>query len=169
MNIKLKKWKLEYINDIHRYGNNKKIADNLRNAYPYPYPYTYENAKEYVISCIENDEKRQCCRAIVVDNVAVGSIGIFLKDDVNQKSGEIGYWLGESFWGNDIMTYAIKEICNFVFNNYDIIRIFAEPYAYNKGSCKVLEKSGFILEGTLRNSVYKNGNVYDSYIYGLLK
>lgn len=165
--ILLRKWKIEDAGAVAKYANNKKIADNLRDAFPYPY--TLEDAKRYVEACAENNETGQCCRAIVVDDEAVGSIGVFLKDDVYRKSAEIGYWLAEPFWGRGIITEAIRQICSYAFSHYDIARIFAEPFAINQGSRRALEKAGFKLEGILESSVYKNGQIMDSCVYALLR
>lgn len=68
-----------------------------------------------------------------------------------------------------IMTEAVKQLCDYVFSNTDIIRIYAEPFAYNIGSCRVLEKAGFQYEGTLRSNALKNGNVFDMKMYSKLK
>lgn len=167
MEFELRKWKREDAEDIAKYANNENIAANLRNVFPFPY--TIKDAEEYVNSCVENNEERQICRAIVVDGHAVGSIGIFCGADVYEKSGELGYWLAEEFWKKGIMTRAVREISREAFDKFDIIRIFAEPYAYNAGSRRVLEKAGFVLEGVMRNSVYKNGQVHDYCMYALLK
>ena len=67
------------------------------------------------------------------------------------------------------MTDAIKQICEYVFENNDILRIYAEPFAHNIGSCRVLEKAGFQYEGTLRNNAVKNGKVIDMKMYSLLR
>ena len=71
----------------------------------------------------------------------------------------MGYYVSEYYWGNGIGTSAVKQTCNYVFENTDIIRIFAEPFAHNAASCRILEKSGFEYEGTLRNNAVKNGVV----------
>jgi len=167
MEFILRQWDKNDAESVLKHANNKKIADNLRNSFPYPY--TLEDAKSYVSFCAENNEERQCTRAIVIDGEAVGSIGVFLKDDVYCKSAELGYWLAEPFWGKSVMSSAIRQICAFTFDNYDVVRIFAEPYTYNIGSCKALEHAGFQLEGVLKKSVYKNGEFFDSCIYALLK
>lgn len=167
MNFELNKWHIDYANAVAEYANNKKIADNVRNVFPYPY--TSEDARSYIISCAENDELRQLCRAIVINGKAAGSIGIFLRDDIHCKSAELGYWLGEPFWGRGIMSSAVKELCGTAFKNYDIVRIFAEPFAHNTGSRKVLEKAGFELEGIMKKSIFKNGVIFDSCLYALLK
>ena len=67
------------------------------------------------------------------------------------------------------MTEAVKQICEYVFEKSDIIRIFADPFAYNTASCRVLEKAGFRYEGTLRSNAVKNGKVVDMKMYSLLK
>lgn len=166
MNFELRPWRESDAQSVADYANNKKIADNLRNVFPYPY--SIEDAQGYVRSCINGGE-RQLTRAITVDGAAVGSIGVFLKDDVYSRSAELGYWLAEPFWGRGIMSHAIRKICTEAFKSFDIVRIFAEPYAYNAGSRKALENAGFQLEGCLRKSVWKNGTLCDSCIYALIK
>ena len=64
---------------------------------------------------------------------------------------------------------AVKMVCKYIFEKTDIIRIFAEPFAYNTASCRVLEKSGFEYEGTLRKNAVKNGVVLDMKMYALVK
>ena len=63
----------------------------------------------------------------------------------------------------------MKQICSYIFKYTDIIRIFAEPFAENKASCRVLEKAGFQMEGTLRCNAVKNGKVIDMKLYALIK
>lgn len=167
MDFLLTDWKTEYISDIAKYANNKKIADNLRDGFPHPY--TYEDARNYIAMCIENTGKSQLCQAIVAEGHGVGSVGVFVKDDVYRKSAELGYWLAEPYWGKGIMSRAVRQICDQAFARFDIVRIFAEPYAYNNGSIKVLEKAGFTLEGVMKQSVYKNGQIFDACMYAKLK
>ena len=167
MDFILRKWQYNDANSIAKYANNLKIASKLRNAFPYPY--TLENAKEYVHSCADNDEKTQMCRAIVVNGEVVGSIGVFLGRDIYCKTMELGYWLAEPFWGKGIMTKAVKQICNEAFDKFDIVRIYAEPFANNAGSRKVLENAGFTLEGIMRKGVYKMGETLDYCMYSKIK
>lgn len=167
MDFILRKWKMEDAADFAHYANNQKIADNLRNGFPYPY--TLQDAKSFVESCVSNDETKQICRAIEVNNHVVGSIGIFLGSDIYGRSAEIGYWLAEEFWGMGIMSAAVKQICKEAFERFDIVRIFAEPLVHNIGSRKVLENAGFSIEGIMKNGVYKNGKIFDYCMYALLK
>lgn len=97
------------------------------------------------------------------------------RDFLTQSAGnlemtfEAFYYIGERFWGKGIATCAVKQICDYIFKNTDIIRIFAEPFARNAASCRVLEKAGFQYEGTLRNNAVKNGSVLDMKLYAILK
>lgn len=167
MNFILRPWRLSDAESLSHYANNQKIADNLRNTFPQPY--TIEDAKWYIMNASEKNGKEQLVYAIDVDGVAVGSIGIILKDDVSKKSAELGYWLGEPFWGNGIMPRAVAQICAEAFERFDLVRIYSEVFAYNKASQRTLEKAGFALEGVLRKSIYKNGKIFDSYIFAKIK
>lgn len=167
MEFQLRSWRREDAEDVAFFADNERIAQNLRDVFPHPY--TLADARGYVDSCVEGDETRQLCRAIECGGRAVGSIGLFRGEDVYRKSAELGYWLGRAFWGRGVMTRAARLICSEGFRTWDVARIYAEPYAVNTGSRRVLEKAGFTLEGTLRNSVFKNGRLMDSCIYGLLR
>lgn len=167
MEFELREWQMENINEVTFHANNSNIADNLRNAFKYPY--YQEDAAQYITSCMDADKKKQLCRAIVVENEVIGSIGIFSNEDVYSKTAEIGYWLSEDYWGKGIMTSAVIQLCKEAFELFDICRIYAEPFAHNMQSRRVLEKAGFELEGIKRCSVFKNGVIYDSCMYALLQ
>ena len=107
--------------------------------------------------------------AITVNGKAIGSIGAFRQGNIHRQTAELGYYIAEEYWGKGIMPEAVKQLCDYVFSNTDIIRIYAEPFAYNIGSCRVLEKAGFQYEGTLRSNALKNGNVFDMKMYSKLK
>jgi len=123
MEFQLEEWRESHIKDIAKHANNKKIADNLRDAFPFPY--TYADAYSYVNDCIEKTDGRQLARAIEINGEAVGSIGVFVRDDVYHRSAELGYWLSEEYWGQGIMSEAIKQICKETFECFDIVRIYA--------------------------------------------
>lgn len=106
--------------------------------------------------------------AITVNDRVVGSIGVFRCDNIHFRTAEMGYYLGEPYWGKGIGTSAVKQACDYVFQHTDIIRIFAEPFAHNVASCRVLEKAGFQLEGILKNNAVKNGRVLDMKMYALV-
>lgn len=167
MKCKIRKWKLTDAKDIAVALSNKKIQDNLRDGLPYPY--SEQDGIDFISSMLSANEDETFAFAITLDDKAIGSIGVFRQQNIHRQTAEMGYYIAEEYWGKGIMTDAVKQTCDYVFKNSDILRIYAEPFAYNKGSCRVLEKAGFQYEGTLRNNAVKNEKVIDMKMYSLLK
>ncbi len=167
MNCEIRKWKLTDAADLASALSNKHIQDNLRDGLPYPY--TEKDGMDYISAMLSANENDTFAFAIIVDNKAIGSIGIFRQENIHRQTAELGYYIAEEYWGKGIMTEAVKQICDYVFQNSDIIRIYAEPFSYNKASCRVLEKAGFQYEGTLRSNAVKSGNVIDMKMYSRIK
>lgn len=134
-----------------------------------PFPYTAYDAQAFISTMLSADETDTFAFAIIADGNVIGSIGAFRQSNIHRQTAEMGYYISESYWGKGIMTEVVKKTCKYVFDNSDIIRIYAEPFAYNAASCRVLEKAGFQYEGTLRNNAIKNGKVIDMKLYALLK
>ena len=167
MDFILRPWQTYDAKSLAASANDYRIASNLRNAFPHPY--TIEDAEWFIADCVRRDGDGCLMRAIEIDGRAVGSVSVSVMSDVYEKSAELGYWLAEEYWGLGVMTAAVAEICREAFKTFDIVRIFAEPFAYNEGSRQVLEKNGFTLEGIMRNGIYKFGNLCDYCIYSILK
>lgn len=167
MTCRIRKWKISDAKDLAMALSNKKIQDNLRDGLPYPY--TEQDGMSYISAMLSADENETFAFAIIVDGKAVGSIGVFRQGNIHRQTAELGYYIAEEYWGKGIMTEAVIQICEYVFEKSDIIRIYAEPFAYNAASCRVLEKAGFQYEGTLRSNAVKSGKVIDMKMYALLK
>lgn len=161
----LRKWNDGDLDSLVKHANNFNIAKYLTDAFPHPY--TKEDGEKY-LAIISTDSP---CKifAIDIDGEAIGSIGIFPQSDIHAKSAEVGYWLSENYWGQGIMTNAVKEIINYGFTTFDIVRIFARPFATNKGSQHVLEKAGMQLEARLKKALFKNGEYIDELIFSIIK
>lgn len=166
MTCKIRKWKLSDAKDLATALSNKKIQDNLRDGLPYPY--TEKDGADYISAMLAANEDETFAFAITVDDKVVGSIGVFRQGNIHRQTAELGYYIAEEYWGRGVMTEAVTQICEYVFDKSDIIRIYAEPFAYNAASCRVLEKAGFQCEGTLRKNAVKNGKVIDMKMYSLL-
>ena len=167
MKCRIRKWKLSDAKNLADALSNPKIQDNLRDGLPYPY--MEQDGIEFISEMLSADENETFAFAIIVDNIAIGSIGVFRQGNIHKRTAELGYYIAEEYWGRGIMTEAVEQICEYVFDKSDIIRIYAEPFAYNIASCRVLEKAGFQYEGTLRSNAVKNGKVIDMKMYSLLK
>jgi Acetyltransferases, including N-acetylases of ribosomal proteins len=164
--ISLIPWAISDASELALIANNKKIADNVRDAFPFPY--SLKNAQDWLdLILVENDPPRFF--AITIDKQVVGSIGIVSKTDIYRKNFEIGFFLSENFWGKGIATKAIKAATSYAFREFDIVRIYAESFSDNIGSRRALEKAGFTLEATLKRNIIKNGIIKDSCIYSVLR
>ena len=102
------------------------------------------------------------------DNSLIGHCGFFDIDKSN-CCAEISYCLNNALWGQGIMTEALDEMLKFGFKDYGLNRIVAKVMKGNIGSMKVLQKLGFVQEGLLRESLYKNGQYHDLMIFSILK
>lgn len=167
MDCIIREWKMEDKAPLAKILNNQKILNNLRDGLPYPY--TEKDAEEFITSVLSADKSKTFAFAITVNDMVIGSIGVFRCDNIHFQTAEMGYYLGEPYWGKGFATSAVKQICRYIFDNTDIIRIFAEPFAYNVASCTVLEKAGFQLEGILHSNAVKNGKVLDMKMYAFIK
>jgi [ribosomal protein S5]-alanine N-acetyltransferase len=164
--IILRPWSIDDAGQLAAIANNKRIADNLRDGFPNPY---YINDAYNWLNLVlpVNDPPRFF--AILYNNSVAGSIGIVTKEDIYRKNVEIGYFLAEEHWGKGIMTMAIKAATSYAFVKFDIVRVYAEPFADNPGSRRVLEKAGFREEATFVKNVIKNGIIKNSCIYAVLR
>ncbi len=167
MDLTIRKWKLGDKYDLAANLNNPDVLNNLRDGLPYPY--TEHDAEEFIRAMLSADKDSTFAFAITLDDKVIGSIGVFRKDNIHFRTAEMGYYIGKPYWGNGYVTNAVRQVCAYVFENTDIIRIFAEPFAHNKASCRVLEKAGFQYEGTLRCNAVKCGNIVDMKMYALVK
>ena len=163
----IRKWNIKDAVSLAKMLNNKKILDNLRDGLPYPY--TVKDAEKYITAMLSADQEKTFAFAITLDDKVIGSIGVFRCENIHFRTAEMGYYIGEPYWGKGIMTSAVKQTCQYIFEHTDIIRIFAEPFSENAASCRVLEKSGFQFEGLLRNNAIKNGKVLNMKMYSLLR
>lgn len=145
--------------------NNKKIWDNVRDLLPYPY--TREDATEYINICKKDNPQKTF--AIEFNGELAGGIGLVPQTDIYRLGAEIGYWIGEPYWGQGIATKAVGLITEYGFGQLGLVRIFTGVFDFNKASQVVLEKSGFTIEGIFENSVIKNGKIVNEYRYAKKK
>ena len=163
----IRPWRQSDAKDLANALSNPNILCNLRDGLPYPY--TEADALSYINAMLSADPKDTFAYAVCVDGKAVGSIGAFRQQNIHSRTAELGYYLAEEYWGRGIMTEAVKMLCGKIFAETDILRIYAEPFAHNTGSRKVLEKAGFALEGILKSNAFKNGKELDMAMYALTR
>ena len=167
MDCIIREWRIGDKINLAKMLNNRHILDNLRDGLPYPY--TVDDAEEYITAMLAANKTKTFAFAITLNDVVIGSIGAFRRDNIHYKTADLGYYIGEEHWGQGYGTSAVIQACSYVFENTDIIRIFAEPFAHNIASCRILEKAGFQFEGTLHSNAVKNEQVVDMKMYALVK
>jgi len=149
---------------LARHANNRKIWLNLRDAFPHPY--TDRDGITFIRDSLAMSP--ECRFAIDVGGEAVGCIGFVLHGDVERVSSELGYWLSEEHWGKGITTQAVMAVTAYAIGGHGLTRVYAVPYGWNAASARVLEKSGYTLEGRMRRSAIKDGRVIDQLLYAFV-
>ena len=163
--LRVRNWRRDDLESLLRYANNPKIAANLRDQFPHPY--TRREGIDY-LNYVRSMEVPTSF-AVEFAGEAIGGIGFKQGTDIGRLSMEMGYWLGEPFWGRGLTTRAVTAVSDWAFDNYKVVRIFATAFAQNVASMRVLEKSGFLREGILRRSAIKNGVLLDQVMYAKLR
>ncbi len=158
---KVRSWSFKDVESIVYYADNRNIWINLRDGFPHPY--LYKDGETFIK--MAKARKPESFFAIEVNGKAVGSIGFTLHDDVERVSAEIGYWLGEEFWGQGIATEALKAVTKYAVKRHNLTRVYAVPFEWNPASGRVLEKAGYVLEGRTRRSAIKDGKIIDQLLY----
>lgn len=150
--------------EIQHLANNYSIKKNLRDLFPFPY--LIEDAQSFLE--LVSAGVMGHVFAIVSNNNFIGIGSLIPQNHEHRINAEIGYWIGEPYWGRGYATVAVKLLVQFAFENLDITRIYAYVYGFNNASMRVLEKSGFQKEAILQSSVMKEGKLYDEHLYSIL-
>ena len=145
-------------------ANNVNIANNLRDGFPHPY--TIEAASKFLSDAQSANPATRLC--IEKDGIYVGNIGLHPDSDIYRMNAEIGYFIGERYWGQGIASQAVKMMVLYGFEQLKLHRIEAGVFSHNIASTKVLENAGFSFEGKLKDAVFKNGKFYDELLYGIV-
>jgi RimJ/RimL family protein N-acetyltransferase len=161
----IRNWSPKDGDALQRYANNRKISENLRDIFPYPY--SLQDADAFLDFVTKGGPPTDF--AITNETEAIGGIGLRLGNDVHRHTAELGFWLGEPFWGRGIMTEAVTAFTPWAFRGFELLRIFAQPFASNTASVRVLEKAGFICEGRLKSNVIKDEKLLDSLMYACVR
>ncbi|HBN09464.1 MAG TPA: GNAT family N-acetyltransferase [Cyanobacteria bacterium UBA8530] len=162
--VVVRSFRPEDAESLAKQANNRKIWLNLRDLFPYPY--RLEDARRFIARTASQVPEENF--AIEVEKKAVGAIALIQGKDVERCSAEIGFWLGEEYWGRGIATSAVESVRDWAVETRSLIRLFAFVFGHNTASRRVLEKAGFELEGRLRCSAVKDGRITDQLLLAYL-
>jgi RimJ/RimL family protein N-acetyltransferase len=140
-------------------ANDFDVWINLRDYFPHPY--TYDHAMNFIHQCQQDSYLRNC--AILKNQRLCGVIGIIPGEDIYRHTAEIGYWLGKPYWGMGIATSALMHFSEYLFTNYQFMKLEANVFAWNPSSMNVLQKAGYQHEATLKHRILKNNQLTDEH------
>ena len=160
----LRPWRSDDLAALVHQANNRHVWLTLRDRFPHPY--TIDAGRAWLDAAGATNPPTAL--AIEADGVVAGGIGVVPGVDVHRHTGEIGYWLGQGFWGRGIATAAVAAFVPWVGDVHALTRVFADVFANNPASARVLEKCGFTLEGRMPRHIYKAGEYLDQLVYGRL-
>lgn len=163
--MEFRKYSLEFADTFAQLRNNPSVLDNGYDKTPNPF--TKQDAIDFIKIQLDKNPPQRFL--VFHDNELAGEIGISIQDDVHRLCAEIGYFIGEPFWGRGLATEAVKKMTEYTFQTFDIVRIVAGVFDFNKASMKALEKNGYYLESIRKKAVIKKGQIIDDYIWVKLK
>ena len=158
----LRPWREGDEQDLVRHANNRNVWINLRDAFPHPY--RLEDAREWIQRAVFASEPSPNL-AIEHAGEAIGNVGLVAMQDVARFTAEVGYWVGEAFWGRGFATEALRRFSQYAFDSFRFERLEAWVFDSNPASGRVLEKAGYRYEATLRRNAYKDGRFHDCHVY----
>jgi RimJ/RimL family protein N-acetyltransferase len=162
----IREWRAGDAEALARLADDRDIWLGLRDLFPHPY--TLDDAHRFI--ALATGMTPPTFFAVEADGALAGGIGFTLRTDVERIGAEVGYWIGRAFWGRGIATAALRLLTAHAFSaRPELRRLFAVPFAANAASARVLEKAGYRREGTLRQSVIKDGRVQDQFMYAILR
>jgi RimJ/RimL family protein N-acetyltransferase len=161
----LRTWRRGDEDALVRNINHRSVWRNVGDSIPFPYT---REAADAFLAMVEKDA-RSWHLAIVAGGDPIGSIGLYRFDGRLRYTGTIGYMLGPQAWGRGYASEALAAMSDAAFAQTDVARLDAHVYAWNPASCRVLEKCGFVREGVLRKSAFKDGELVDELVYARLR
>lgn len=162
----LRRWRTDDCERLAVLANNRAIWINVKDRLPLPYERA--DAEAWIAHC-ETQTGEPTQFAIEAAGELAGGIGFEGLDDINRLTAEIGYWVAEPFWGKGIATAALHEASRRAFAGFPFERLQATVFEWNRASMRVLEKAGYRLEGRMRRSIVKDGQIIDGLLYARLR
>lgn len=158
-------------------ANNKLIACNHTNHFQYPG--TLSTATTFITKILNTTRESGHTTAFAITlsptSRFIGNISFTPGTDVFARNTEIGFWIGEEYWGQGIMTAVCKAVVDWAFEREDGVsgkklqRIGAGVFGGNPASGAVLKKCGFEYTGCMKGLIYKWDEVRDLDIYGITR
>lgn len=164
--VSLVTWNDSHFHSLYPLANNPNIAKSLRDRFPSPY--TIHDARHWIEHNIKFNPPQNF--AIEYEGLLAGSIGCEIGKEELRTNMEIGFWIGEPFWGKGIASEALVLFTEYALKKFpEVKRIYSQVFDFNVASMKVLENAGFEPEAILRHAYIKHGKVGDLFQYVIIR
>ena len=160
----LRAWRPDDLDSLVANASDESVSRGLRDRFPYPY--TGDDGRAWLARAVDESDRAW---AVEIDGHAVGGVSLHPGVDVHRHSAELGYWLGQRWWGRGLMSAIIEVFAARAMAALRLYRLHASVYANNPASARVLEKAGFVREGTQKSAVFKRGELLDLFIYARVR
>ena len=146
------------------------LSDPVAMPYNGVYYQTFEETKAQLEWYDKNYQSGTGVHWKIADKISKEKIGVisFYYYKPEHKKAEVGFWLLKQFWNKGITSEALKAVIDYCQKEKGLHRLEAFVEEENTASARVLEKNGFVLEGTMRDAEIKFGRYISLKIYGLL-
>lgn len=164
--IYLREVRLSDVNDnYYKWMNDIKVTQYLESRF---YPNSMESLQEYVKSKQENPDEVFWAIIVKKDDTHIGNVKLGPIDWIH-RLGDIGILIGDkNCWGKGYASEVIDIIVQYGFKTLNLHKLTAGNYSTNRGATKIFEKSGFKIEGILKQHCFCNGEYVDVVLLGLL-
>jgi RimJ/RimL family protein N-acetyltransferase len=164
----LRKLAMSDAQSVQSNANDPEIARYLPRL---PHPYTMDEARKWIATTYRLARQDKAYNFGIEDRKSGRIVGMIGLRNINRqdKNAEVGYWVGKSSQGRGYATEALRLTLSFAFRQLRLVRVYAVVHQRNTSSVRLLEKSGFVREGTWRKASFLNRRWHDVYSYGILK
>ena len=164
--VVLRPWTAEDANALVELGNDRDIWLNLRDRFPHPFTMP---AADLWLADLAAEPAPATSFAVLWRGELAGGLQLKRREDVHHICADLMFWVGRPFSGRGIASAAVRAAAGYAFDRLGLERVQAFVFDWNPASARVLENTGFTLEGRLRHYVLKDGRYGDALVYARLK
>jgi [ribosomal protein S5]-alanine N-acetyltransferase len=153
--------------DVERLAGAFEVADTTLNM---PHPYPEGAAAQWIAGHPEQAQRGDGLTWAITDRASgtlYGAIGLTIR--AAHQHAELGYWMGHPYWGRGHTSAAAAAVLAHAFTALNLNRIFAQHFARNPASGRVMQKIGMRYEGCRRQHFLKGERFEDVLGYAILR
>jgi len=151
---------------VAKLANNRKLHERLLYL---PHPYTEQSAIDWISTHADNFNNDTGYELAVTDKHTgeiYGAIG--LKHNKDHHKGELGYWIGEPYWGRGYASEAAQALINYAFTERGLHKVYSYHFDFNPASGRVMQKAGMKQTGIFEDNIFKDGKYITEHCYEII-